>query len=97
MNDDNISGGRIMDNKELRELYKIITDIKEDTASTRTTVDFLVEDNKRVEAIKDLAVSANNKADHANKRIDKIDKWIFAISSAVTLTIISAILNIIIK
>jgi len=50
-----------MDNKELRELYKIITDIKEDTASTRTTVDFLVEDNKRVEAIKDLAVSANNK------------------------------------
>jgi hypothetical protein len=97
MNDDNISGGRIMDNKELRELYKIITDIKEDTASTRTTVDFLLEDNKRVETIKDLAVSANNKADHANKRIDKIDKWIFAINSAIAIAIIGAILNLIIK
>lgn len=86
-----------MDDKELRELYKIITDIKEDTASTRTTVDFLVEDNKKVESIKDLAVCANNKADHANKRIDKIDKWIFALSSAVALTIIGAILNLIIK
>lgn len=85
-----------MDSNELRELYKMITDIKEDTASTRTTVDFLVEDNKRVEAIKDLAVCANNKAEHANKRIDKIDKWIFAISSAVAITIIGAILNIII-
>lgn len=97
MNDDNTSGGaNIMDNKELRELYKMITDIKEDTASTRTTIDFLVEDNKKVEAIKDLAVSANNKAEHANKRIDNIDKWIFAISSAVVLTIVGAILNIII-
>ena len=86
-----------MDNKELRELYKMITDIKEDTASTRTTVDFLVEDNKRLEVIKDLAVSANNKADHANKRIDEIYKWRFAISSAVVLTIVGAILNIIIK
>ena len=97
MNDDNISGGKIMDNKELRELYKMITDIKEDTASTRTTVDFLVEDNKRVEAIKDLAVSANNKADHANKRIDKIYKWINAITSAIAIAIIGAILNLIIK
>ena len=97
MDKNNISGGKIMDNKELRELYKIITDIKEDTASTRTTVDFLLEDNKRVEAIKDLAVSANNKADHANKRIDKIDKWIFAISSAIAIAIIGAILNLIIK
>jgi len=86
-----------MDNKELRELYKIITDIKEDTASTRTTIDFLVEDNKRVEAIKDLAVSANNKADHANKRIDEIYKWRFAITSAIAIAIISAILNLIIK
>ena len=86
-----------MDNKELRELYKMITDIKEDTASTRTTVDFLVEDNKRVESIKDLAVCANNKADYANKRIDKIDKWIFAINSAIVIAIIGAILNLIIK
>jgi len=86
-----------MDNKELRELYKVITDIKEDTASTRTTVNFLVEDNKRVDAIRDLAVNADNKADYANKRIDKIDKWIFAISSAIAIAIIGAILNLIIK
>lgn len=86
-----------MDNKELRELYKIITDIKEDTASTRTTVDFLVEDNKRVDTIRDLAANANNKADHANKRIDKIDKWIFAINSTIAIAIIGAILNLIIK
>lgn len=86
-----------MDNKELRELYKMITDIKEDTASTRTTVGFLVEDNKRVDAIRDLAVNADNKADHANKRIDKIDKWIFAISSTIAIAIIGAILNLIIK
>ena len=97
MNDDNISGGKIMDNKELRELYKMITDIKEDTASTRTTVDFLVEDNKRVEAIRDLAVNADNKADYANKRIDNINKWIFAINSAIAIAIIGAILNLIIK
>lgn len=86
-----------MDNKELKELYKMITDIKEDTASTRTTVDFLVEDNKKVDAIRDLAVNANNKADHANKRIDKIDKWLYAISSAIAIAIIGAMLNLIIK
>ena len=97
MDKNDISGGRIMDNKELRELYKMITDIKEDTASTRTTVDFLVEDNKRVEAIRDLAVNADNKADYANKRIDNINKWIFAINSAIAIAIIGAILNLIIK
>lgn len=86
-----------MDNGELRELYKVITDIKEDTASTRTTVDFLVEDNKKVEAIRDLAVNANNKADHANNRIDEICKWRFTINSAVVITIIGAILNMIMK
>lgn len=86
-----------MDNGELRELYKVITDIKEDTASTRTTVDFLVEDNKKVEAIRDLAVNANNKADHANNRIDEIYKWRFTINSAVVITIIGAILNMIMK
>lgn len=75
----------------------MITDIKEDTASTRTTVDFLVEDNKKVDAIRDLAVNANNKADHANKRIDKIDKWLYAISSAIAIAIIGAMLNLIIK
>lgn len=82
-----------LDNKEI---YKSLTEIKERTASVETKVDTLVEDNKRIESIKDIAVKARDSSSSAHKRIDSIDKWMFAIGSTVFLAIITAILSLII-
>jgi len=81
-----------LDNKEI---YKSLTEIKERTASVETKVDTLVDDNKKVDEIKDIAVKARDSSSSAHKRIDSIDKWMFAIGSTVILTIITAVLGIV--
>lgn len=81
---------------ENKEIYDALSEIKERTASVETKVDTLVEDNKKIESIKDIAVKANDRASSAHKRIDSIDKWMFAIGSTVILAIIAAVMSLII-
>ena len=81
-----------MDNKEI---YKSLTEIKERTASVETKVDTLVDDNKKVDEIKDIAVKARDSASSAHKRVDNIDKWMFAIGSTLILAIITAVLGLV--
>ena len=77
-------------------INKSLSEIKERTASVETKVDIMLEDNKKVDEIKDIAVKARDSASSAHKRIDSIDKWMFAIGSTVILAIITAILSLII-
>lgn len=73
----------------------ILAEIRERTASVEAKVDMMLEDNKKVDDIKDIAVKARDSASSSHKRIDKIDKWMFAIGSTLLTTIIIAVLGLI--
>lgn len=77
------------------KVYETLSEIKERTASVETKVDIMLENNKKVDEIKDIAVKARNSASSSHKRIDKIDKWMFAIGSTLILGIIGMVLSLI--
>lgn len=76
-------------------INKSLSEIKERTASVETKVDMMLEDNKKIDEIKDIAVKARDSASSSHKRIDKIDKWMFAIGSTLILGIIGMVLSLI--
>lgn len=78
------------------KVFETLSEIKERTARVETKVDGLAEDNKKLESVKDIAVKARDSASSAHKRVDKIDKWMFAIGSTLILGIVTAILGLII-
>lgn len=82
-----------MDNKDI---YNTLAEIKERAARTEEKIDNLTENTKKLDRVNDIANSADRKADLANHRIDKIDKWMFAIGSASALAIIGALINLVI-
>lgn len=82
---------------ENKEIYEALSEIKERTASVETKVDRLVEDNKKIDSVKDMAKEAHESSKSAHKRIDKVDKWLFRIGSAVALALVAAVMNIIMK
>lgn len=81
---------------EQKEIYLALSEIKERTASVETKVDNLIEENRKIENVKDIAAKAKDSASSAHKRIDNIDKWMFAIGSTLILAIVSAVLGLII-
>lgn len=83
-----------MDNKEI---YEVLSDVKERMASVETEVKNLVNSNSKIEEVKDVAAKAKDSSSSAHKRIDNIDKWMFAIGSTLILAIIGAILGLIIN
>lgn len=82
-----------MDNKEI---FQALSEIKERTASVETKLDTLVDEVGKIENVKDIAVSAKDSASSAHKRIDVIDKWMFAIGSTLILAIIAAVMSLVI-
>lgn len=78
------------------KVYEALSEIKERTARVETKVDNLAEDNKKIDSIKDIATGAASSVSSAHKRIDKIDKWMFAIGSTTLLAIVTAVLGLII-
>lgn len=81
---------------EQKDIFNALSEIKERTASVETKVNTLIEENKKVDEVKEIAVDARNRSSSAHKRIDYIDKWMFAIGSTLILAIIGAILSLII-
>lgn len=81
---------------QYQEINKNLSEVKERTASVETKVDLLLDQNKKLDDIKDIAVKARDSSSSAHKRIDSIDKWMFAIGSTVILAIIAAVLSLII-
>lgn len=77
------------------KVFETLSEIKERTARVETKVDGLAEDNKKLESVKDIAVKANDRASSAHKRVDKINKWMFAIGSTLITTIVIAVLGLI--
>lgn len=73
----------------------ILAEIRERTATVEAKLDMLIDSNKKIDDVKDIAVKARNSASSSHKRIDKIDKWMFAIGSTLLTTIIVAILGLI--
>ena len=80
---------------ENKELYRDTLEIKERTASVETKIDSLVESNRKIDKVRDISISAKNRADSAHTRLDKIDRWIFAIGSTVILAIVGAVISLI--
>lgn len=78
-------------------IYDALSEIKERTASVETKVDIMLDNNKKIEDVKDIAVEARDKSKSAHRRLDRIDKWLYAIGSAVALAILGAILNLILN
>ncbi len=73
----------------------ILAEIRERTATVEAKLDMLIDSNKKIDDVKDIAVKARDSASSSHKRIDKIDKWMFAIGSTLLTTIIVAILGLI--
>lgn len=82
---------------ENKEIHKELSKIREENARVETKVDILIENNKKIDIIRDVAKEADKNSRYAHKRIDKIDKWMFALGSAVAIMIITAIINTVIK
>ncbi len=78
-------------------IYEALSEIKERTASVETKVDLMLDNNKKLEDVKDIAVAAKNSADSAHRRLDRIDKWLYAIGSTAAIAIVGAILNLILN
>ncbi len=76
-------------------IYEALSEIKERTASVETKVDMMLDNNKKLDDVKDIATTARDKSNSAHRRLDRIDKWLYGIGSAVFLAIIGAILNLI--
>lgn len=74
---------------------EILSEIRERTASVEAKVDIVLENNKKVDEVKDIASKARDSASSSHKRIDKIDKWMFAIGSTLITTIVIAVLGLI--
>lgn len=74
---------------------EILAEIRERTASVEAKVDIVLEENKKIDDVKDIAVKARDSASSSHKRIDKIDKWMFAIGSTLITTIVIAVLGLI--
>lgn len=83
-----------MDNKEL---YNMITEIGERTARTETKVDSLMENDKKIETVKDIAVEARSETSRAHQRLDAADKWRFSVGSAAVIAVVTSILNLILN
>lgn len=78
-----------------KEIYEVLSDVKERMASVETEVKNLVISNSKIEDVKDIASKARDSASSAHKRVDNIDKWMFAIGSTLILAIISAVLGLV--
>ncbi len=81
--------------EQYNEINKSLSEIKERTARVETKVDSFMATNQKVDDIKDIAVKAKDSASSAHKRIDKIDKWMFALGSTLLTAIILAVLSLI--
>lgn len=78
------------------EINQALSEIKERTASVETKVDMVLKNEEKIEEVKDIAVSARDNASSSHKRIDVIDKWMFAIGSTLILAIIASVMSLII-
>lgn len=81
--------------EQYNKISESLSEIKERTASVETKVDMMLKNEEKIDGIKDIAVKAKDSSSSAHKRIDKIDKWLFAIGSALIIAIMSAILGLI--
>lgn len=82
--------------EQYNEINKSLSEIKERTASVETKIDIVLKNEAKVDKAKSVASKALDSASSAHKRVDNIDKWMFAIGSTLILAIIGAILSLII-
>lgn len=82
--------------EQYNEINKALSEIKERTASVETKIDIVLKNEAKVDQAKSVASKALDSASSAHKRIDNIDKWMFAIGSTLILAIIGAVLSLII-
>lgn len=78
-------------------IYEALSEIKERTASVETKVDMMLKNDEKLDEVKDIAVDARDKSKSAHRRLDRIDKWLYAIGSTAAIAIVGAILNLIIN
>lgn len=81
--------------EQYNEINKSLSEIKERTASVETKVDMVLKNERKIDNIKEVAYKARDSSSSAHKRIDTIDKWMFAIGSTVILAIITAVLGLV--
>lgn len=81
--------------EQYNEINKALSEIKERTASVETKVDMVLKNDEKIDGIKDIASKARDSASSAHKRVDAIDKWMFAIGSTLILAIITAVLGLV--
>lgn len=82
--------------EQYEKITESLSEIKERTVGVETKVDMLLKNNEKLDNIKEVAHKARDSASSAHKRVDKIDKWMFAIGSALILTIIGAVMGLVI-
>ena len=96
---DYLSGGKIVDNKDLyeaiTEMRRDMNAIREETAKTGAQMDFLLEDYKKMDDYNKRLTNVEASADRSLKRHDSADKWRFAIGTGLIGTIVTTIINII--
>lgn len=81
--------------EQYNEINKALSEIKERTASVETKIDIVLKNEEKIDVVKDIASKARDSASSAHKRVDNIDKWMFAIGSTLILAIISAVLGLV--
>lgn len=82
--------------EQYQKITESLSEIKERTASVETKIDIVLKNEAKVDKAKSIASKALDSASSAHKRVDNIDKWMFAIGSTLILAIIGAVLSLII-
>ncbi len=81
--------------EQYEKITESLSEIKERTASVETKIDIVLRNEEKIDVVKDIASKARDSASSAHKRVDNIDKWMFAIGSTLILAIISAVLGLV--
>lgn len=82
--------------EQYQRITESLSEIKERTASVETKIDIVLKNEEKLDGVKEVAHKSRDSASSAHKRIDKIDKWMFAIGSTLLTAILLAVMGLVI-
>lgn len=83
--------------EQYTEILKEIRELSNKTSEVKGKVDMLLEVKEDVKEVREVACRADKNAGNAQERLNKIDKYTFAMWSAIFLALVGSVLGLILK
>ena len=91
--------GRILEklNEMNHDWMSELTKIAVKTSKVETKLDTLLEVDKELEKVREIAYDAKSSAKDSHERLNKLDKWTFLIGSTVVVAITGSIIGLVLR